>query len=111
MCRKVTNTTALGGLIDLVKGTFVCSETNRSYPLTLDPSGKGLPDGVVFDNSTPTIPAGVSANVHPSPSLLHYTSAEDRALSSSATNYSEHIIVHDKLFRGNVSRDIEYVPR
>ena len=102
---------ALGDLIDLVKGVFVCSEINCIFPLTLDPSGKELPDEVVFDNSTPTIPVGVSTNVRPNPSLLHYTSAEGRVLPSYATNYSEHIIVHDKLFRGNVSRDIEYVPR
>ena len=90
---------ALGSLIDLVKGTFFCSEINRTFPLTLDPPGKGLPDEVVFDNSTPTIPVGVSTNIYPNVSLLHYTFAEGRALLSSATNYSEHIIVHDKFFR------------
>ena len=49
----------LGSLIDLVNSTFVCSEINRTFPLTLDPPDKGLPDGVFFDNSTPTIPLGV----------------------------------------------------
>ena len=88
----------LGGLIDLTKGTFVCSEINRTFSLTLDPPGKGSPDEVVFDNSTPTIPVGVSTDVRLDPSFLHYTSAEGRTLPSSTTNYSEHVIVHDKLF-------------
>ena len=101
----------LGGLIDSVKGAFVCSEINCTFPLTLDPPGKGLPDRVVFDNSTLTIHVGVLTNVRPVLSFIHYTSAESRALPSPPTNYSEHIIVYDKFFRGNVSRDIEYVPR
>ena len=92
---------ALGGLIDLVKGIFFCSESNGIFPLTLDMPGKGLPDGVVFYYSAPTINVGVSTNIRPDPSLLHYTSAEGRALPSSVTIYSEHIIVHDKFFRGN----------
>ena len=102
---------ALGGLIDSVKGAFVCSEINCTFPLTLDPPGKGLPDRVVFDNSTLTILVGVLTNVRPVLSFIHYTPAESRALPSPPTNYSEHIIVYDKFFRGNVSRDIECVPR
>ena len=62
-----------------------------------------LPDGVVFNNSTPTILVGVSTNVRPDPSLLHYTSAEGRSLPSFVTNYSDHIIVQDKFFRRNFS--------
>ena len=61
----------LDGLIDLVKGNFVYSEFNCTFQLTLDPLGKGLPKGVVFDNSTPTIIQGVSTNSKPDPSLLH----------------------------------------
>ena len=102
---------SLGGLIDLVKGQFVFSEINRNFPLTLDPPGKGLPDGVVFDNSIPTIPVDISTNFRPDPFLLHYTFAEGRVLPSSVTNYFENIIVRDKFFRGNDSRDIEYNPR
>ena len=34
---------ALGGLINLVKGEFICSEIGRTIPLTLDPPDKGLP--------------------------------------------------------------------
>ena len=47
---------SLGGLIYLAKGIFVYSELNWTFHLTLDSLGKGLPDGVVFDKSTPTIP-------------------------------------------------------
>ena len=49
----------LGGLINLVKGEFICSEIGRIFLLTLDPPGKGLPEGIVFDNDTPIIPQGV----------------------------------------------------
>ena len=71
---------ALGGLINLVKGEFICSEIGRTLPLTLDPPGKGLLEGIVFDNDTPIIPQVVSTNVKPNPSLLHYTSTEGRAV-------------------------------
>jgi len=102
---------SLDGLIDLVKGTFVCSEINPTSPLNLNLPDKGLLDGVVFDNSTLTIPVGLSTNVRSDPTLLHCTSARDRALSSSSTNYSDHIIIHNEFFRENIFRDIKYVPR
>ena len=47
---------AIEGSINLVKGEIVCSEIDRTFALSLEPPGKGLSDGVVFDNSTPTIP-------------------------------------------------------
>ena len=100
---------ALGGLINLVKGEFICSEIDRTFPLTLDPPGKGLPEGIVFDNNTPTIPQGVSTNVKPNPFLLHYTSAEGNTIHHNAPTYSDNIIVHDNFFEGNVSRDLEYI--
>lgn len=31
---------ALAGIINLMKGDFVCSKINRTFPLTLDPPGK-----------------------------------------------------------------------
>ena len=77
---------ALGGLITLLKDTYVCSELDRVFPLNLDQPGKGLPEGVVFDNSTPTIPHGLATNIRPGPSLLHYTFAEDHTLFSSSTS-------------------------
>ena len=98
MCYITSTLRSLGGLIDLVKGKFYCSELNRTFPLTLDPPGKKLPDGVVFDHSTPTIPQGVFSTVQPATSLFYYTSAEGRTRSRFSTSYSDHIIVHEKLF-------------
>ena len=90
----------LGGFIDLLKGEFVCFEINRTFPLTSDPPDKGLPEVIVFDNSTLSIPQGLSTNVNTNPSLLHYTSTEGRALHPSLPSYSENIIVHYKCFEG-----------
>ena len=53
----------LGDLIDLVKGTFFCSELNCTFILTLNPPGMGLPESVLIDNSTPTIPQGTPTNI------------------------------------------------
>ena len=101
---------AVGGLIDLVKGGLICSEINQNVSLTLDPSCKGLPEGIVFDNSTLIIPQGMSTNIKHTPSLLHYTSAEGRAFHCSSLTYSENIVVHDNFFNWNQSRDLEYKP-
>ena len=43
--------------------------------------------------------------------LLHHTSEENHTLSNFFTSYPSQIIMHDKLFRGNVFRDLEYIPR
>ena len=100
---------ALGGL-NLVTGEFICSGINQICPLTLDPPGKETPEGVVFDNNTPIIPQGVSTTLKPNPFLLHYTSAEGRALQHSFPTYSDNILVHDKYFEGDVLRELEYKP-
>jgi len=81
-----------------------------AFPLILDLPGKGLPEGIVSDNITPIIPQGVSTNVKPNPSFLHYTSAEGRAFYHSSPTYSDNIIVHNKKFEGNVSKELEYKP-
>ena len=94
-----------------MNGDFVCSEINRTFPLTLDPLGKVPPEGVVFDNRNPTILQGVSTNIKSNPSLLHYTSAEDRALTCFSPSYTEIIIVHDNFCMGSVSRELEHAPR
>ena len=101
---------ALAGIINLMKGDFVCSKINRTFYLTLDPLGKGLLEGIVFDTTTPTILQEVSTNIKPNPSLFHYTSADNRALICSSPSYSECIVVHDKRFKGDMSREFEYAP-
>ena len=78
---------AVGGLIDLVKGGLICSEINQNFSLTLNQSGKGLPEGILFDNITLIIPQGVSTNIKHTPSLLHYTSAEGRDFYHSFPTY------------------------
>ena len=93
-----------------MKGNFICSKINRTFYLTLDPLGKGLLEGIVFDTTTPTILQEVSTNIKPNPSLFHYTSADDRALICSSPSYSECIVVHDKRFKGDMSRELEYAP-
>ena len=55
---------ALGKIINSVKEKFICSEINRTSSLTLDPPGKGISESIVFDNSTPIVPQGVSTNVN-----------------------------------------------
>ena len=99
---------SLGVFINLVKGEFICLEIGRTFPLTLDPTGKRIHEGIVFDDITPIIPQGVSTNIKPNPSLLHYTSAEGLAVHYSAPTYSDNIIVHDNFFEGNISRELEY---
>ena len=67
---------ALGGLINLVKGEFMCSQINRIFSLFLDLPDKGLPKGIVFDHSPSIILQGVSTNVKLNTYLLRYTPAE-----------------------------------
>ena len=99
---------AIGGSINLVKGEIVCSTIDRTCVLSLEPPGKGLSDGVIFNNSTPTIPERVSTNIKPNPSLLYFTSAEGYAVTNPFPNYSANIIVRDSFYKGNVSRELEH---
>ena len=78
---------ALGGLINLVKGEFICSQINRTCSLTLDLPDKGLPKGIVFDHITRIILQGVSTNIKPNTYLLHYTPAEGRDFYHSFPTY------------------------
>ena len=100
----------IGGLINLVKGEFFCSDIDRTFALSLEPPGKGLPDGVASDNSTPTIPEGVPTNIKPNPSLLHFTSTEGHVVTNPFPHYSSNIIVRDSFYKGNFSRELEYNP-
>ena len=93
-----------------MKGEFICSEINRTLLLTLHPPGKRLHEGIVFDNSTPIIPQGLSTNAKPKFSLLHYTSAESNSFQHSSPTYSDNIVVHDKVFEGNTSHELVYKP-
>ena len=76
--------------------------------MSLKPPGKGLPNGVVFDNSTLTIPEGVPTNIKPNPSLLHFTSTEGHTVPNQSTNFSENILVKDIFYKGKVSWELVY---
>ena len=68
----------LGNITYLVTGNLSYSEISRDFIITLYLPGIGLQIGVVFDNTTPIIPPGVSSNIKPVPSSLNYISTEDR---------------------------------
>ena len=106
----LSNDISLRCVLGLPTLLAICSDIGRTFLLTLNPPDKGLPEGIVFDNIIPIIPHGVSTNIKPNPSLLHYTSTEGRAIHHSAPTYSDNIIVHDNFFEGNVSRELEYNP-
>ena len=99
---------ALSGRIDLVKGELSCSEINHSFNITLHPSAKGLPEGIMFDNTTPIIPSGVYFNIKPVRSSIHYASTEDHTISSPKPSYSDNGRIP---FCGNASRHLEYVSK
>ena len=64
---------SIGAAIDLLSGELDCTQLDRNFPLTLDPPGKGLPDGTTLNRSLSFIPPGVSTNTTPTTSLLKYT--------------------------------------
>ena len=99
-----------GDHIDLVKWTFVCSNLNCTFPLILNTLDKRLSNNGVFNNSTPTIPQEVATNIRRDSSLIHYISAECRALSIFSTTYSYSIIVYNKCFRGFFTEVKIYFP-
>ena len=88
---------ALGEGINLVKKNSF-SEIYYCFNITLDPPGKGLPEGIVFVITIPIFPLGVCSNITPTPSSLHYTSIEDHTISSPQPSYSDDIIAEDKYF-------------
>ena len=49
--------------IYLLTGDLSCFATNKHFTLILDLQGKDLPEVVVFDNTTYTIPLEVSYNI------------------------------------------------
>ena len=108
---RLSTLLALGVDINLINGGLVCSEINCTFPLSLDPPDKRLPDSIFFDNNIPTIPQGVAANIKSNSSLLHYTSVEECILHNFLPCYSGIIIVIDKIYKDNISRDLEYAPR
>ena len=96
---------SLGATIDLSRGTLSCSELNFNFTLILDPSGKGLLDGVSFDTSTNFVPSGARFNLS---AHLQYTTMDGACPTGCDSTPSDNIIVTDKCFDGNVSRTLSY---
>ena len=93
---------AMGAVFDLVQDQFKCSELNKEFNLKLDPPGKGLSDGIIFDTSFTTVPGGVSSNVTPLFSPLQYTSSDSTITSESQQTYSNNLVLTDNSFQGIV---------
>ena len=85
--------------IDLIKQKLSCSEINHGFNITLDSPGKGLPEGIAFDNTTPTTLPGTYYNIETELSSLHYTSAEGHIISSPQTISFNNMIVKGNFFR------------
>ena len=64
----------MSATLNLPLGKLVCSEFNFTFPLLLDPPGKGLPDGVSFPDSKLSIPRGIPSNQN---ALIQYTAMGD----------------------------------
>ena len=91
--------------IDLSRGTLSCSELNFNFPLILDPPGKGLSDGVSFNNSPNFVPPGVRTNLS---AELQYTSMDSVRSATANSTPSDNIVVTDQCFDGNVSWTLSY---
>ena len=55
----------LGAAINLISEELACTELDRTFPLTLDPPSKGLPDGAILIRHSSSIPPGVSKILPP----------------------------------------------
>ena len=99
---------SMDATLNLPLGKLVYSEFNLSYPLLLDPAGKGLPDGVSLPASNLCVPPGVPSNLTP---LVHHTTIDgfSHLIPNHATP-SKHIIVHSRICHGSVSRNLSFSP-
>ena len=85
-------------IINLIKGILSCIELNRDFPLELQPSGKGLPEGDFLNHYSPTVPVSVPYNLSHANSLLHHTSAESIPQPNCSHTPSNNILVTDHFF-------------
>lgn len=99
---------SMDATLNLPLGKLVYSEFNLSYPLLLDPAGKGLPDGVSLPASNLCVLPGVPSNLTP---LVHYTTMDGFShLTPNHATHSDNIIVHSRFCHGNVSRNFSFAP-
>ena len=95
---------AMGISIGLASGLLSCTELNREFPLDLQPSGKGLPEGATLNHYTNTISHTVSTN------LLHHTSADSNSHPTCLSAPSDNMHVTDHFFKNKVLRKLVYIP-
>ena len=66
----ITSLLAMGAVVDLAKGQFVCLELNKEFMLQLDPPGKGIPDGSTLESFSAVVPDEVPSHI---PTLGFYS--------------------------------------
>ena len=100
---------AMGAGINLVKGLLSSLELNRSFPLELQPPGKGLPEGASLNHYSPTLPTTVPTNLTHTNLLLHHTLAGGIPQHESLRTPLDNILVTDHFFNDTVTRELSYV--
>ena len=98
----------IGTTLNLPLGKIICSKLNFTFPLSLDPPGKGLPDSVSLLALEFCVPHGVPSNLT---SLVNYTAMDGlaRPTPNHATP-SDNIMVQDSFCHGSVSRNYFFAP-
>ena len=92
---------SIGADIYLLSGELMCTELDRTFPLTLHPPGTGLPAGATLNRYSSSIPPSVLTNITSTTSLVQYTSSDGFIL-------SDYIFVKDQFFY-SVSRELSFV--
>lgn len=96
---------SMGTTLNLPLGRLLFSELNFTFPLLLDLSGKGLPDGVSLPAlNNYVLPGNLT-------SLVQYTVMDNFA--HSALNHatsSNNIMAQDRFCHGSVSRNLCIAP-
>ena len=100
----------IGADVNFVKALLSCIEVNRSFPLELQPPGKGLPECASFNHYSPTIPSIAPTNLTHTNSLLYYTSVGGISQPVCLNTPSDNILVTDHFLHDTVIRELLYVP-
>ena len=99
---------SMGATLNLLIGKIICSELNFLFPLLLDPTGKGLSDGICTLDSNLCVPLGVLSNLT---SLVHYIAMDGFANSNpNQVTSSNNIMLQDSFYHGSVSRNLSFGP-
>ena len=85
--------------INLLSGELAYTELDRTFPLTLDPPGKGLPDDAALNRCSSSIPPDVPINTISTTSLLQCTSSDGSLNPSWKDTPLDNIVVKDHFFK------------